>query len=154
MTFATGLSFVREECPVTPVQIDSTRCRGCLDTNLLYSTLKTLDTVASLCGGSTIFGVADVSEHCRILPSGKNRGSWLLSSRRTVIHLSVNPQSPRVRDTFSLVIAGISMSFPSVNVPEARLESPVTYADVGLVELLEHKIYGCDIASSHWPERL
>lgn len=153
MTFVKGLSFVHEEYPVMLIQIDSA---GCLGTNLLYSTLKTLDTVASFCGGSTIFGVADVSEHCRILPSGKDRdrGSWLLSSRRTVIHLSVNPQSPRVRDTFSLVIAGISMSFPSVNVPEARLESPVTYADVGLVELLEHKIYGCDIASSHWPERV
>jgi hypothetical protein len=29
------------------------------------------------------------------------------------------------------------MSFPSVNVPEARLESPVRYSDVGLVEFLE-----------------
>lgn len=46
------------------------------------------------------------------------------------------------------------MSFPSVNVPEPRLESPVTDADVGLVELLGHNIYSCDIAPSHWPERL
>ena len=30
------------------------------------------------------------------------------------------------------------MSFPSVNVPEPRLESPVTDSDVGLVEFLEY----------------
>jgi hypothetical protein len=31
-----------------------------------------------------------------------------------------------------LVIAGISMSFPAVSVREPRLESPVSYAEVGL----------------------
>lgn len=30
------------------------------------------------------------------------------------------------------------MSFPSVSVPEPRLESPAAGADVGLVEFLEH----------------
>ena len=91
------------------------------------------------------------AEYCRY---GKNLGSWPLSSRRTVIRLSVNPQSPRVRDNFSLVIAGISMSFPSVNVPEPRLESPVTDADVGLFEYSLEHIYDFDSDPSHWPERL
>ena len=74
------------------------------------------------------------AEYCRSGEPGNNRGYWPLSSRHTVTHLSVNPQSPRVRDTFSLVIAGKSMSFPIVNVPETRPESPVKDADVGLVE--------------------
>jgi hypothetical protein len=55
---------------------------------------------------------------------------------------------------FCLVIAGISMSFPRVNVPEPRLESLVTDADLGLVVLLEHNIYTFDSTSSHWTKRL
>jgi hypothetical protein len=41
------------------------------------------------------------------------------------------------------------MSFPSVNMPEARLESPVIAADVGLVEFLEHNIYSFISVLSH-----
>lgn len=46
------------------------------------------------------------------------------------------------------------MSFPRVKMPEPRLESPVTYSDVGLDEFLGHNIYSYDSASSHWPGRL
>jgi hypothetical protein len=62
VTFVIGLSPVHEEYPV---QRDSA---GCIDINLLYSTLKTLDTVSPFYGGSATFGVADVSEHLRVLP--------------------------------------------------------------------------------------
>jgi hypothetical protein len=63
-----------------------------------------------------------------------------LVCRRTVIHLSSAPSNFQGRGYFSLVIAGIPMSFPTVKVPEPRLERPAVSAEVGLDEILEHKM--------------